>query len=94
MQINFVKSEIPDEGSLAVGATENDELTGILEQLDKRMKGGLERALKAARYTGAKGQVAEILSPAGLDLDRLLIVGLGKADEAVELRVGQRQRCQ
>ena len=80
MQINFVKSEIPDEGSLAVGATENDELTGILEQLDKRMKGGLERALKAARYTGAKGQVAEILSPAGLDLDRLLIVGLGKAD--------------
>jgi hypothetical protein len=26
MQINFVKSEIPDEGTLAVGTTESDEL--------------------------------------------------------------------
>ena len=45
MQINFVKSEIPDEGTLAVGTTESEELTGFLEQLDKKTKGALERAL-------------------------------------------------
>jgi leucyl aminopeptidase len=81
MQINFVKSEVPDEGTLAVGTTESEELTGFLEQLDKKTKGSLERALKAARFTGAKGQVVEILAPAGLDLDRVLVVGLGKADD-------------
>ena len=81
MQINFVKSEVPDEGSLAVGTTESDDLTGIVQQLDKKAGGGIERALKAARFTGAKGQMAEVLAPAGLDLDRLLVVGLGKADD-------------
>ena len=80
MQINFVKPEIPDEGTLAVGVTENEDLTGLLDQLDKKSKGAIARALKAARFTGAKGQVAEILAPAGLELDRLLAVGLGKAD--------------
>jgi leucyl aminopeptidase len=81
MQINFVKSEVPDEGSLAVGVTESEELTGLLQELDKTSKGSVERALKASRFTGAKGQLVEILAPAGLDLDRLLIVGLGKADD-------------
>ncbi|MBL9098658.1 MAG: leucyl aminopeptidase [Alphaproteobacteria bacterium] len=81
MQINFVKSEVPDEGSLAIGVTENEELTGLLQELDKTSKGAVERALKASRFTGAKGQVVEILAPAGLDLDRLLVVGLGKAED-------------
>ncbi len=81
MQINFVKSEIPDEGSLAIGTTESEDLGGHLEQLDKKTKGSVARALKTARFTGAKGQVVEILAPGGLDLDRLLVVGLGKADD-------------
>ncbi|MBP6012278.1 MAG: leucyl aminopeptidase [Alphaproteobacteria bacterium] len=80
MQINFVKAEIPDEGALVVGTTESDDLTGLLDQLDKKSKGAIARALKAARFTGAKGQVTELLAPAGLDLDRLVAVGLGKAD--------------
>jgi len=45
MQINFVKSEIPDEGTLVVGAAEDQELTGVLDQLDKKAKGVVERAL-------------------------------------------------
>jgi len=81
MQINFVKSDIPDEGTLVVGTAEDQELTGVLDQLDKKAKGAVERALKAARFTGAKGQVAEILAPAGADLDRLVVVGLGKPDD-------------
>ena len=72
MQINFVKAEIPDEGTLVVGTTESDDLTGLLDQLDKKSKGAIARALKAARFTGAKGQVTELLAPAGLDLDRLI----------------------
>jgi len=81
MQITFVKSEIPDDGTFVVGVAEDQDLTSILEQLDKKSKGAVERALKAARFTGAKGQVAEVLAPAGVDLDRLLVVGLGKPDD-------------
>jgi leucyl aminopeptidase len=81
MQINFVKSEVPDEGTLVLGVTESDEPTGLLGDLDKKSKGAIGRALKAARFNGAKGQVVELLAPAGLELDRALIVGMGKADK-------------
>jgi leucyl aminopeptidase len=81
MQISFVKSEIPEEGALVVGTTEGEEFTGVLEQLDKKAKGTFERALKASRFTGAKGQITEVLAPSGLDLERVVIVGLGKADD-------------
>jgi leucyl aminopeptidase len=81
MQINFVKSEIPDEGTLAIGTTETEVPTGLLSDLDKQSKGAIARAMKAARFTGAKGQVVELLAPAGIELDRLLIVGLGKPDK-------------
>ena len=80
MQINFVKPEVPEEGALVIGVLESDDLTGLIDQLDKKSKGAIGRALKAVRFTGAKGQVAELLAPAGLELDRLLVVGLGKAD--------------
>jgi leucyl aminopeptidase len=52
----------------------------LLQDLDRRSKGAVARALKASRFTGAKGQVAEILAPAGLEVERLVVVGLGKAD--------------
>ncbi len=81
MQINFVKSEIPDEGTLVVGTTEIEEPAGLLGDLDKQSKGAVARAMKAARFTGARGQVVELLAPAGVEVDRLLIVGLGKADK-------------
>jgi leucyl aminopeptidase len=81
MQINFVKSEIPDEGTLVVGTTEAEAPAGLLGDLDKQSKGAVARAMKAARFTGAKGQVIELLAPAGIELDRLLVVGLGKADK-------------
>ena len=79
MQISFSKTGASDDGVLAVGAPEfEDNLRETLLDLDRRSKGAVSRALKTARFTGAKGQVVELLAPAGLDLDRLLIVGLGK----------------
>ena len=79
MQISFSKTGASDEGVLAVGGPEfEDNLRETLLDLDRRSKGAVSRALKTVRFTGARGQVAEILAPAGLDLDRLLLVGIGK----------------
>jgi leucyl aminopeptidase len=43
------------------------------------------RALGAGRFTGAKGQVLDVLAPAGLDAERVLLVGAGKAAEFDEM---------
>jgi leucyl aminopeptidase len=80
MQINFSKLEPSEEGVLVIGVPENKDLTGIARDLDKQTKGAVAKALATMRFTGAKNQLVEVLSPAGLELDRLLIVGMGNAE--------------
>jgi leucyl aminopeptidase len=79
MQIIFTKTGASDDGVLAIGVTEfEDNLPDALADLDRRSKGAVARALKTTRFAGSRGQIAELLAPAGLDLERLLVVGLGK----------------
>ena len=80
MQINFSKLEASDEGVLVVGVAENQDLAGLAQQLDKKAKGAISKALATMRFTGGKGQLVEVLSPAGSELDRLLVVGMGNAE--------------
>src|SRR3569832_922664 len=82
MQINFSKLEPSEEGVLVIGVAENQtqDLTGIARDLDKKTKGAVSKALATMRFTGGKNQLVELLSPAGLDLDRLLVVGMGSAE--------------
>ena len=79
MQINFSKLEPSEEGVLVIGVAENQDLSGIARDLDKKTKGAISKALATMRFTGGKNQLVELLSPAGLELDRLLIVGMGSA---------------
>ena len=51
--------------------------TGVLESLS----GGLARAAKAGAFTGKRGSKLDLIAPGGLDLDRLIVIGLGKAAE-------------
>ncbi len=44
------------------------------------LEGALGQAAAASRFTGAKGQTLDILAPAGVDAQRLVLVGVGKAD--------------
>src|SRR3954467_12327466 len=80
MQIHFSKLEASDEGVLVVGVAEGQELAGIAQQLDKKAKGAISKALATMRFTGGKGQLVEVLSPSGTELDRLLVVGMGNAE--------------
>jgi leucyl aminopeptidase len=81
MQISFIKPGTSDDRALAVAVTDfEDQLPEALADLDRRARGSIARALKVARFTGARGQIAEILAPVGLELDRLLVCGLGKPE--------------
>lgn len=81
MDITFSKYAAPKSGALAVLVTEGGKLSGRARELDEATGGALGRAAKASRFKGAKGQFAELLAPPGLEVDRLLLGGLGSAGD-------------
>ena len=82
MEIEFVAADaaLPEQAVLAVVVFEGEALGGAASALDKAGSGALARAVAAARFTGAKGQTLDLLAPAGVQADRLLLVGAGKVD--------------
>ena len=81
MKITFSRPALPETGVLVVTVIENAKLTDSAKQLDRRMKGGLSRAIKASRFKGKKEQSLAVVGPAETRLDRVLVLGLGKASE-------------
>src|ERR1700685_1144454 len=78
MLISFAASSTTNEGAVAVGVVEGGVLTPSAEALDKATAGALKRALGSSRFTGKRGQILEILAPAGLRASRILLAGLGQ----------------
>jgi leucyl aminopeptidase len=88
MKITFAKPVFPTEGALVVGVLENSVLTASARLIDERTGGLIGRALASSRFEGKKNQTLLLLAPAGLDVQRLLLIGLGKA-EAVDALAAQ-----
>ncbi|MCC5855300.1 MAG: leucyl aminopeptidase [Idiomarina sp.] len=49
----------------------------VLSDWSTNTREHVQRALAAADFTGRKGQQATILAPAGLNVDRLIVIGVG-----------------
>src|SRR5690606_318997 len=82
MRISFAAPELPTDGVVAVLVPEDASPTGVLARIDEAMEGAIARLLSESRFKGKKGQVKEFFAPRGLSVDRLVLVGLGKADKA------------
>src|SRR5262245_28028947 len=80
MDIRFVTAGGGDV--VAVMAAEGGDLFESGSTLDEKSGGRIGKAMRAARFTGAAGQVADVLAPVGLDFTRVLVIGLGKLDAA------------
>lgn len=78
MDIRFVTAASGEV--VAIMATEGGELHAIGKALDAATGGRITKAMKAARFTGGAGHVADVLAPDGVDFSRVLVIGLGKAD--------------
>jgi leucyl aminopeptidase len=92
-----MKIEFPDApavapvGALVVLVATGAALTLAAAAADTAGGGQLGRAMKAAAFTGSKGAVLEILAPAGVAADRLLLLGMGepaKTDTALFEELG------
>ncbi|MDE2335439.1 MAG: leucyl aminopeptidase [Rhodospirillales bacterium] len=80
----FAKPALPKTGALALLIAEGE---APWPAADSASSGGIARALKAAEFTGKKGQSCTILAPAmsGATMSRIVAVGLGKASEITQL---------
>ena len=87
MKIAFSAPALPEQGVLVVGVLEDREPTASAQRLDQRMNGGVVRAMEASRFRGRKDQSLAIVAPGDGGLDRVLLVGLGKAGDIDALRM-------
>ncbi|MDP3658437.1 leucyl aminopeptidase [Phenylobacterium sp.] len=89
MEIEFVAADAgaPDRTASAIVVFEGGTLAGAAGRADQASGGQIGRALAAGRFIGAKGQILDLLAPAGLNVQRLLLVGAGKAETFDDLAV-------
>ena len=81
MKISFSAPRIPRRGALVVGVFEGGRFDGPALQAEEASAGALSRAVAASRFTGKVDQNLTLLAPSGLSASRVLVQGLGKADE-------------
>ncbi len=77
MNIDFVNEVLPKQGVLVVlvGEGKSPQLPPSLAgAIDKEL---LNKAYKGQRFSGKARAVLDIVAPSGIDVDRLLIVGIG-----------------
>tara|TARA_B100000315_G_scaffold254609_1_gene296044 strand:+ start:3184 stop:4689 length:1506 start_codon:yes stop_codon:yes gene_type:complete len=87
MKISFAKPGLPATGIVVVSANAGSKLSAAATKLDKKTGGALTRAIKASSFEGKKGQSLNVMAPAGTRLDRVMVVGLGKAKDVSELEM-------
>lgn len=89
MKIEFTSGAVDSlvDGAAAVLAWEGQPWSDELRAIDGKMSGAVGRTLKTARFTGAPAEVLEWLAPAGLGVDRLLLVGAGKREQSSLLAI-------
>lgn len=79
LAIDFTPSAGGD--ALAVAALETDGFGATIAGLNSEAREVIARAAEASRFTGAAGQLMDLLAPAGFGARRVVIVGLGKPAE-------------
>jgi leucyl aminopeptidase len=78
LQVQFAPLSQSPSGTLIVLAGEELALGGSARALNERTKGALLRAASAAGFTGKAKTAIELLAPAGLDTQRVVLVGTGR----------------
>ncbi len=80
MKINFAALRLPRTGTVVCAVMENRKLSPTADHLDKASGGAIRRAIAASRFTGRGDETLTILAPAKLELSRVLLIGVGKAN--------------
>lgn len=85
MKIAFSSLSLPKSGALAVTVAADARLGAFGADLDERTGGLLSRSMKAARFTGKADETLTVLAPTGVEVGRIVLVGIGNPAEATTL---------
>lgn len=85
MNITFAKKALPKGGTLALTVFAGGALGPLAMDLNKRTKGVLKEAMKAAEFEGKRGQSVDIIAARGTSIDRIILFGMGKPDALGDL---------
>jgi leucyl aminopeptidase len=80
MKIKIIEKSLNIPGALVVfGLEENgtSKLSNTAVEIDKKLNNALSKAASMGDYKGKFGQMVELIAPAGIEADRVLLVGLG-----------------
>jgi leucyl aminopeptidase len=72
------------QGTFAVLAGQELTLGALARSVDEKTKGAIQRAARAADFTGKPKTAIEILAPPGLDAARIVVVGIGRTQKELE----------
>ncbi|HXV23547.1 MAG TPA: leucyl aminopeptidase [Alphaproteobacteria bacterium] len=81
MKPSFAKTGLPKSGAAVVAVFEGRKLSPGAHLLDRAAGGVIRRAIAASRFKGGTEDALTILAPAGLNANRVLLLGLGKPDK-------------
>jgi leucyl aminopeptidase len=84
LDIQFAPLDAQAAGTLVLLAGPELALAGRARDIDERLGGGVLKAARAAGFTGRAKTAIEILAPAGIDSDRVILVGTGTPTKDIE----------
>ena len=87
MRIAFTGKPPARLDAIVVAATRPRRLAAAGRDLDARSGGAIARAMAAGRFTGDAEQILDIAAPAGVDVARIVVVGLGTRRAITDLAV-------
>ena len=76
--LSFASRSAPADGVVVVFAEEGPKLTPSAQDLDKKSKGLLSRAVEITGFKGKKDSIVDLLAPQGLKSVRLVLAGTDK----------------
>ncbi|MBA5776712.1 leucyl aminopeptidase [Stappia sp. F7233] len=83
-EIFFAKPAAPKKGAAVVFVDENLVAGPAASEFLAASPGLIEKAAKAASFSGKQSKILDIVAPAGLSCDRVFLVGLGKVSDLGE----------
>lgn len=81
LDITFAKLSLPRKGVVVALSQKDLNLAGIAGELDADGGGIISRAAKISGFTGKKKTYLDLLAPGGTELNRLLVAGVGEAND-------------
>jgi leucyl aminopeptidase len=85
MELLIEDGGLPEHGTLIVPVGHDGTLSDAAATLDRASAGLISRALQAVEGGAKHGRIIELLLPHGLQVDRLLLLPLGKAEGVGQL---------